>query len=220
LRNFTYTAALDLSGKPAPMSTSSIPGVHGMEKDRLLAFSDGVVAIIITIMVLELKVPHGSSLKDLAGVLPTFLSYVLSFVYVAIYWNNHHHLLYTVNRVDGLILWANTHLLFWISLVPFATAWMGENHFAKLPTAVYGVALLMPALAYFLLQKAILRREGQDSTLATALGRDFKGKISPVLYITAIALSFVSPLLAGIIYVSVAVMWLIPDRRIERALAE
>ena len=132
-----------------------------MEKDRLLAFSDGVVAIIITIMVLELKVPHGSSLEDLAGVLPTFLSYVLSFVYVAIYWNNHHHLLYTVNRVDGLILWANTHLLFWLSLVPFATAWMGENHFAKLPTAVYGVALLMPALAYPLLQKAILRREGQ-----------------------------------------------------------
>ena len=191
-----------------------------MEKDRLLAFSDGVVAIIITIMVLELKVPHGSSLEDLAGVLPTFLSYVLSFVYVAIYWNNHHHLLYTVNRVDGLILWANTHLLFWLSLVPFATAWMGENHFAKLPTAVYGVALLMPALAYSLLQKAILRREGQDSTLATALGRDIKGKISPVLYVAAIALSFVSPLLAGIIYVSVAVMWLIPDRRIERALAE
>jgi uncharacterized membrane protein len=191
-----------------------------MEKDRLLAFSDGVVAIIITIMVLELKVPHGSSLEDLAGVLPTFLSYVLSFVYVAIYWNNHHHLLYTVNRVDGLILWANTHLLFWLSLVPFATAWMGENHFAKVPTAVYGVALLMPALAYPLLQKAILRREGNDSTLAMALGRDIKGKISPILYGAAIALSFVSPLLAGIIYVFVAVMWLIPDRRIERALAE
>jgi len=190
-----------------------------MEKDRLLAFSDGVVAIIITIMVLELKVPHGSSLEDLAGVLPTFLSYVLSFVYVAIYWNNHHHLLYTVNRVDGLILWANTHLLFWLSLVPFATAWMGENHFAKLPTAVYGVALLMPALAYPLLQKAIVRWEGNDSTLAMALGRDIKGKISPLLYIAAIALSLVSPLLAGIIYVSVAVMWLIPDRRIERALA-
>ena len=190
-----------------------------MEKDRLLAFSDGVVAIIITIMVLELKVPHGSGLEDLAGVLPTFLSYVLSFVYVAIYWNNHHHLLYTVNRVDGLILWANTHLLFWLSLVPFATAWMGENHFEKLPTAVYGVALLMPALAYTLLQKAIVRREGNDSTLATALGRDIKGKISPILYVAAIALSFVSPLLAGIIYVSVAVMWLIPDRRIERALA-
>ena len=191
-----------------------------MDKDRLLAFSDGVVAIIITIMVLELKVPHGASWDDLAGVLPVFLSYVLSFVYVAIYWNNHHHLLYTVDRVDGLILWANTHLLFWLSLVPFATAWMGENHFAKLPTAVYGVALLMPAIAYLLLQKAILRREGQDSTLAKALGRDIKGKISPALYVTAIALSFVDPLIAGIIYVSVAVMWLIPDRRIERALVE
>jgi uncharacterized membrane protein len=191
-----------------------------MDKDRLLAFSDGVVAIIITIMVLELKVPHGASWQDLARVLPTFLSYVLSFVYVAIYWNNHHHLLYTVNRVDGLILWANTHLLFWLSLVPFATAWMGENHFATLPTAIYGVALLMPAIAYYLLQKAILRREGQDSTLAKALGRDIKGKISPVLYLAAIALSFVNPLIAGIIYVSVAVMWLIPDRRIERALVE
>ncbi len=191
-----------------------------MEKDRLLAFSDGVVAIIITIMVLELKVPHGASFEDLAGVLPAFLSYVLSFVYVAIYWNNHHHLLYTANRVDGLILWANTHLLFWLSLVPFATAWMGENHFAKLPTAVYGVALLMPAVAYSLLQKAILRREGQGSTLAKALGRDIKGKISPVLYGTAIVLSFVDPLIAGAIYVAVAVMWLIPDRRIERALAE
>ena len=191
-----------------------------MDKDRLLAFSDGVVAIIITIMVLELKVPHGASWDDLAGVLPVFLSYVLSFVYVAIYWNNHHHLLYTVNRVDGLILWANTHLLFWLSLVPFATAWMGENHFAKLPTAVYGVALLMPAIAYLLLQKAILRREGQDSTLAKALGRDIRGKISPALYVTAITLSFVDPLIAGLIYVSVAVMWLIPDRRIERALVE
>ncbi len=191
-----------------------------MEKDRLLAFSDGVVAIIITIMVLELKVPHGAGWDDLAGVLPVFLSYVLSFVYVAIYWNNHHHLLYTVTRVDGLILWANTHLLFWLSLVPFATAWMGENHFAKLPTAVYGVALLMPAIAYYLLQKAILRREGQASTLAKALGRDIKGKISPFLYLAAIVLAFVDPLIAGIIYVSVAVMWLIPDRRIERALAE
>ncbi len=191
-----------------------------MEKDRLLAFSDGVVAIIITIMVLELKVPHGASFDDLAGVLPVFLSYVLSFVYVAIYWNNHHHLLYTVNSVDGLILWANTHLLFWLSLVPFATAWMGENHFAKLPTAVYGVALLMPAIAYYLLQKAILRREGQASTLAKALGRDIKGKVSPFLYMAAIVLSFVNPLIAGVIYVSVAVMWLIPDKRIERALAE
>ncbi len=191
-----------------------------MEKDRLAAFSDGVVAIIITIMVLELKVPHGSGWDDLAGVLPVFLSYVLSFVYVAIYWNNHHHLLYTVNQVDGLILWANTHLLFWLSLVPFATAWMGENHFAKLPTAVYGVAMLMPAIAYYLLQKAILRREGRNSTLAKALGRDIKGKISPILYVAAIVVSFVNPLIAGVIYVSVAVIWLIPDKRIERALAE
>ena len=191
-----------------------------MEKDRLSAFSDGVLAIIITIMVLELKVPHGTTWADLAGVLPVFLSYVLSFVYIAIYWNNHHHLLYTVNRVDGLILWANTHLLFWLSLVPFATAWMGENNFAKLPTAVYGIALLMPAIAYYLLQKAILRREGQDSTLAKALGRDIKGKISPILYVTAIVLSFVNPFIAGAIYVMVAIMWLVPDRRIERALAE
>jgi uncharacterized membrane protein len=190
-----------------------------MEKDRLAAFSDGVVAIIITIMVLELKVPHGASWSDLAGVLPVFLSYVLSFVYVAIYWNNHHHLLYTVDKIDGLVLWANMHLLFWLSLTPFATAWMGENHFAELPTAIYGVALLMPAVAYYLLQKAILRREGEDSRLARALGRDIKGKISPVLYVTAIGLSFVDPLIAGGIYVFVAVMWLIPDRRIERALS-
>ncbi len=189
-----------------------------MEKDRLAAFSDGVIAIIITIMVLELKVPHGAGWADLAGVLPVFLSYVLSFVYVAIYWNNHHHLLYTVDSVDGLMLWANMHLLFWLSLTPFATAWMGENHFAELPTAVYGVALLMPAIAYYLLQKAILRRQGSNSKLARALGRDIKGKISPVLYVTAIGLSFVNPLIAGAIYVSVAIMWLIPDRRIERVL--
>jgi uncharacterized membrane protein len=191
-----------------------------MEKDRLAAFSDGVVAIIITIMVLELKVPHGSSLADLAGVLPVFLSYILSFVYIAIYWNNHHHLLYTVHQVDGLILWANIHLLFWLSLVPFATAWMGENNFAAIPTAVYGVSLLLPAIAYYLLQKAILRREGPNSTLAKALGRDIKGKISPVLYLAAIALSFVNPLISGAIYVAIALMWLIPDRRIERALLE
>jgi len=191
-----------------------------MEKDRLAAFSDGVLAIIITIMVLELKVPHGTGWADLAGVLPVFLSYVLSFVYIAIYWNKHHHLLYTVNRIDGLILWANMHLLFWLSLVPFATGWMGENNFAKLPTALYGVALLMPAIAYYLLEKAILRREGQNSTLAKALGRDIKGKISPVLYVTAIVLAFVNPAIAGAIYVLVAIMWLIPDRRIERILAE
>jgi uncharacterized membrane protein len=191
-----------------------------MEKDRLAAFSDGVVAIIITIMVLELKVPHGASWSDLAGVLPVFLSYVLSFVYVAIYWNNHHHLLYTVNKIDGLVLWANMHLLFWLSLVPFATAWMGENHFAELPTAVYGVALLMPAIAYNLLQRAILRRQEKGSTLAKALGKDVKGKLSPALYFMAIGLSFVNPLIAGMIYVFVAVMWLVPDKRIERVLSE
>jgi uncharacterized membrane protein len=190
-----------------------------MEKDRLAAFSDGVVAIIITIMVLELKVPHGAGWADLRGLLPVFLSYVLSFVYIAIYWNNHHHLLYTVRHVDGLILWANTHLLFWLSLVPFATAWMGENDFAPLPTAVYGVALLMPAIAYFLLQKAILRKEGPESTLAKALGTDFKGRLSPLLYLAAIFLAFVSPLIAGAIYVFIALIWLVPDRRIERALA-
>jgi len=187
-----------------------------MEKDRLAAFSDGVIAIIITIMVLELKAPHGTGWADLAGVLPVFLSYVLSFVYIAIYWNNHHHLLYTVRRVDGLILWANMHLLFWLSLVPFATAWMGENHFVSLPTAVYGVALFMPAIAYYLLAKAILRKEGPNSTLAKALGKDIKGKISPLLYLTAIFSAFVNPLISGAIYVFVALMWLIPDRRIER----
>jgi uncharacterized membrane protein len=191
-----------------------------MEKDRLAAFSDGVVAIIITIMVLELKVPHGSGWADLAGVLPVFLSYVLSFIYVAIYWNNHHHLLYTVSRVDGLILWANTHLLFWLSLIPFATAWMGENHFATLPMAVYGVSLLMPAIAFYLLQRAILRKEGPNSTLARALGRDIKGKLSPLFYAAAILLAFVNPVFSGAIYVFIALIWLIPDRRIERALAE
>ncbi|MGO9461714.1 MAG: TMEM175 family protein [Rhodomicrobium sp.] len=187
-----------------------------MEKDRLAAFSDGVIAIIITIMVLELKAPRGTGWADLAGILPVFLSYVLSFVYVAIYWNNHHHLLYTVRRVDGLILWANMHLLFWLSLVPFATAWMGENHFVSLPTAVYGVALFMPAIAYYLLAKAILRKEGPNSTLAKALGKDIKGKISPLLYLTAIFAAFFNPLISGAIYVFVALMWLIPDRRIER----
>jgi uncharacterized membrane protein len=190
-----------------------------MEKDRLAAFSDGVIAIIITIMVLELKVPHGDSWAALAGVLPVFLSYVLSFVYVAIYWNNHHHLLNTVSRVDGLILWANMHLLFWLSLVPFATAWMGQNHFAPLPTAVYGVSLFMPAIAWYLLQRAILRKEGPNSTLAKALGKDFKGKISPLLYFAAILLAFVNPLISDAIYVLIALMWLIPDRRIERVLS-
>jgi uncharacterized membrane protein len=191
-----------------------------MGKDRLAAFSDGVFAIIITIMVLELKVPHGSNWEVLAGVAPNFVSYVLSFVYLAIYWNNHHHLVHTVARVDGLILWANSHLLFWLSLIPAATAWMGENFLASIPTAVYGTSLLMPAIAYYLLQKAIMRRQGTHSVLANALGRDFKGKISSILYAAGIGLAFVSAWLSVAIYVLVAAMWLIPDRRIENVLRE
>jgi len=191
-----------------------------MGKDRLTAFSDGVIAILITIMVLELKVPHGSSWTALAGVAPNFVSYVLSFVYLAIYWNNHHHLLHTVARVDGLILWANCHLLFWLSLVPAATAWMGENFLAPIPTAIYGAALSLPAIAYYLLQKAILRQQGTHSVLANALGRDLKGKVSPALYLAAIVLAFVSPRLSIAIYVLVAAMWLVPDRRIEKVFRE
>jgi uncharacterized membrane protein len=191
-----------------------------MGKDRLAAFSDGVIAIIITIMVLELKVPHGADWSVLKGVLPNFISYVLSFIYLAIYWNNHHHLLHTVARVDGLILWANSHLLFWLSLIPAATAWMGENFLAPVPTAVYGIALLMPAIAYYLLQKAIVRKQGPHSVLASALGNDRKGKLSPLLYVTGICLAFVSPELSIFIYVLVAVIWLIPDRRIENILRE
>src|SRR3984893_8735181 len=191
-----------------------------MGKDRLAAFSDGVIAIIITIMVVELKVPHGADWKVLGGVTPGFVSYVLSFVYLAIYWNNHHHLLHTVARVDGLILWANSHLLFWLSLIPAATSWMCENFLQPLPTAVYGGILLMPAIAYYLLQRAIVRRQGPHSVLASALGSDFKGKISPLLYASAIALAFVDAWLSIAIYGLVAVMWLIPDRRIEKVLRE
>jgi uncharacterized membrane protein len=190
-----------------------------MGRDRLTAFSDGVIAIIITIMVLELKVPNGTDWEALGGLVPIFLSYVLSFVYVAIYWNNHHHLLHTVTRVSGPILWANNHLLFWLSLVPFATGWMGENHFAPLPTAIYGVSLLMPGLAWLLLQKAITRKHGMESVLAKALGRDLKGKISGVLYVVAITLAFVSPWISLAIYALVALIWLLPDRRIEHAIA-
>ena len=186
-----------------------------MQKERLTAFSDGVIAIIITIMVLELKVPHGADWGTLAALAPTFLSYVLSFVYIAIYWNNHHHLLYACEHVNGAILWANMHLLFWLSLIPFATGWMGENHFAALPTALYGVALLMPAIAYYVLQSAIIALHGREGMLARAVGTDFKGKVSPVLYLTAIGLAFVAPWAAQAIYVGVALMWLIPDRRIE-----
>jgi uncharacterized membrane protein len=195
-------------------------GNRAMGKDRLAAFSDGVIAIIITIMVLELKVPHGAGWSALVTLLPHFVSYVLSFVYVAIYWNNHHHLLHTVTRVDGLILWANSFLLFCLSLIPVATAWMGENFLAAVPTAVYGVALLMPAIAYHHLQKAIMRKQGTHSVLATALGADLKGKISPLLYAAAIALAFVAPWVSLLIYALVALIWLIPDRRIENVVRE
>jgi uncharacterized membrane protein len=189
-----------------------------MKKERLLAFSDGVIAIIITIMVLELKVPHGAEWTDLSKLLPVFLSYVLSFIYVAIYWNNHHHLMHTCTHVDGALLWANTHLLFWLSLIPFATGWMGENHFAPLPVAVYGAALLMPALAYYLLQIMIMRAHGDArSELARALGSDLKGKISPFFYLAGIALAFVNPWISCALYVFVALMWLVPDRRIANA---
>ena len=188
-----------------------------MEKDRLLAFSDGVIAIIVTIMVLELKVPHGASLHDLLAVAPIFLSYVMSFIYIAIYWNNHHHFLHLVRRVDGLILWANLHLLFWLSLVPFTTGWMGENDFAPVPTALYGVSLVMPALAWLGLQYAIIRSQGPESALAHAVGRDLKGKLSPLLYGVGILLAFVDTRIAGTLYVLVALLWLVPDRRIERA---
>jgi uncharacterized membrane protein len=191
-----------------------------MGKDRLAAFSDGVIAILITIMVLELRVPHGADWAALKGLAPAFVSYVLSFVYLAIYWNNHHHLLHTVARVDGLILWANSHLLFWLSLIPAATAWLGDNFPAPLPTALYGGALLMPAIAYYLLQLAIIHRQGAHSVLASALGRDLKGKISPILYVAGSVLAFVVPWLSIAIYVLVAVMWLVPDRRIEKALGE
>ena len=187
-----------------------------MEKDRLLAFTDGVVAIIITIMVLELRVPKVASLNALGAVAPVFLSYVLSFVYVGIYWNNHHHFFHLVRHVDGVMLWANMHLLFWLSLIPFATGWMGENHFAPVPTALYGIALLMPALAWAGLQWAILRKEGRDSALARAIGRDIKGKLSPLFYLAGILLALVDPRIAGAIYVLVALLWFIPDRRIEK----
>jgi uncharacterized membrane protein len=187
-----------------------------MQKDRLAAFSDGVFAIIITIMVLDLKVPATPELAALCTVAPVFFAYVMSFIYVAIYWNNHHHMLHLVTRVNGGILWANMHLLFWLSLMPFATGWMGETGFAKAPTILYGVALLMPAIAYFVLQKVIIKSQGPDSRLAMAVGKDLKGKISPPLYLTGIGCGFISPLLACAIYVLVALIWLVPDRRIER----
>jgi uncharacterized membrane protein len=189
-----------------------------MRTGRLEAFSDGVIAIIITIMVLEMKVPHGDALSDLVTLLPVFLSYVLSFVYVGIYWNNHHHMLHATTTVTGTILWANLHLLFWLSLFPFATGWMGENHFSPLPTALYGVVLLMAAIAYYLLQSAIIRSQGPDSILKKAVGRDWKGKLSPVLYISAIVTTWISPLISEGIFVAAALIWLVPDRRIEKVL--
>jgi uncharacterized membrane protein len=189
-----------------------------MGKGRLEAFSDGVLAIIITIMVLELKVPHGESLAAVEPLVPVFLSYVLSFVYVGIYWNNHHHMLHASRRVTGQILWANLHLLFWLSLMPFATGWMGENHFAPLPSAFYGLILLCAAIAYWILQQTIIVAEGPGSVLAMAVGRDWKGKLSPVLYLTAIASTPFVPWVAETIYVLSALIWIVPDRRIEHLL--
>ncbi len=189
-----------------------------MGKERLEAFSDGVIAIIITIMVLEMKVPHDPTFRGLAGLLPVFLSYVLSFIYVGIYWNNHHHMLHATSKVSGSVLWANLHLLFWLSLFPFVTGWMGENHFAPLPTAIYGIVLLAAAIAYWILQQRIIAAEGESSRLRRAIGRDWKGKASPLLYLVAIAITFVSAGLAQAIYVLVALVWLVPDRRIEARL--
>ena len=187
-----------------------------MGKTRLEAFSDGVIAIIITIMVLELRAPHGTDLDALRELTPKFLTYVLSFIYLGIYWNNHHHLLHTVTTVTGGILWANLHLLFWLTLVPFATGWMGENHFAPLPTALYGVVLFFAGFAYYVLVNVIIAAQGSRSKLAAAVGRDFKGKISIVIYLVGILFAFVSTAIAETLYVFVAMMWLVPDRRIER----
>jgi len=191
-----------------------------LDTGRLEAFSDGVLAIIITIMVLELRAPEDTSLAALRPLIPVFASYVLSFVYIGIYWNNHHHMLHVTPHIEGGVLWANLHLLFWLSLVPFATAWMGEHHFAAAPTATYGFVLLMAGLAYLILQRRLIAIQGSESLLAHAVGRDFKGKLSAVLYVIAIPAAFMYRWLAGAIYVTVALMWLIPDRRIERALAE
>jgi uncharacterized membrane protein len=191
-----------------------------MGKNRLEAFSDGVLAIILTIMVLELKVPHGDTFAALGALLPTFVSYALSFIYIAIYWNNHHHLLHAVKKVNGPILWANTHLLFWLSLVPFATAWMGDNHFSARPVALYGFILLMAGLAYYLLSQCLIRIHGQDSVLGSAVGSDLKGKLSVAIYAVAILLSFANRWAGFSLYWVVALMWLIPDRRIERVISE
>jgi uncharacterized membrane protein len=189
-----------------------------MGKSRLEAFSDGVIAIIITIMVLELKVPHGEDLAALEPLLPVFLSYVLSFIYVGIYWNNHHHMLHTVTTVSGSVLWANLHLLFWLSLFPFATGFVGENHFAATPSALYGVVLLGAAVAYTILQVAIIRTQGRESVLHAAVGSDWKGKVSLVFYVAGIASTFVLAWVAEVLYIAVACIWLVPDKRIEHTL--
>ena len=187
-----------------------------MGKARLEAFSDGVIAVIITIMVLEMKVPHGDELATLQPVIPVFVCYVLSFVYVGIYWNNHHHMLHAARKVDGRILWANLHLLFWLSLIPFVTGWMGENHFAPMPVALYGTVLLLCAISYYILSRMLIRHDGASSTLARAFGKDFKGRISVAIYVAAIALAFTYHWLSVALYFAVAIMWLVPDRRIER----
>ncbi|PJI90993.1 TMEM175 family protein [Luteimicrobium subarcticum] len=191
-----------------------------MNKGRLEAFSDGVLAIVITIMVLELRTPEGSTWEALREVAPTFLTYLLSFVYVGIYWNNHHHMLQLADRVDGVVLWANLHLLFWLSLFPFTTGWMDETGFDPVPTAVYGIDLLLAAVAYWLLQASLVRRQGHDGPLAQAVGGDWKGKASPVLYLLGIAASFWEPYVGVALYVAVALVWLVPDRRVERFVAE
>ena len=191
-----------------------------MGKNRIEAFSDGVIAIIIIIMVLEMKVPHGEGLSALYPLLPVLVSYVISFIYIGIYWNNHHHLFHAVKKVSGAVLWGNLHLLFWLSLVPFVTGWMGENHFAPLPVAIYGVVLFMAGVAYFILTILLVKDHGRDSPLATALGRDWKGKISVVIYAIAIPLAFWSQWLAIALYIVVAVIWFVPDRRMERVLKD
>lgn len=191
-----------------------------MNKNRLEAFSDGVLAIIITIMVLELKIPHTDSFRDLVALFPKFLSYVLSFVYVGIYWNNHHHLIHTVHKLNGKIMWSNLNLLFWLSLLPFVTAWAGENQFSKNPVAAYGFVLMMSALAYYVLTRSILAAHGENSFIAKAVGSDFKGKISIVIYLVAIILACYMPLVSCLLYMAVALMWLIPDRRIEDKIHE
>ena len=191
-----------------------------MKKGRLEAFSDGVLAIIITIMVLEIKVPHGSNLGALKSLIPVFLSYVLSFIYIGIYWNNHHHLFQAVKQVSGSILWANLHLLFWLSLIPFVTGWMGENHFSETPMALYGVVLLMAAIAFTILQKLVLSEHGTDSLLSKALRKNVKEKLSTVLYVLAIPLAFVNPWISAAIFIIVALIWIVPDKRIENALTK